>query len=151
MLQQAPIMRLDQKIRALSEQPLFRVLQPEAVHVLAFSAQERSLKAGDELFRKGETSDGGFFVLSGRLAVDVAGLGLADEELGPGALIGEAALITETIRPATILALEPSRLLVLSRALMHRVLDAHPGSADALRRHVGGLLAETEVGLRSLT
>ena len=143
-------MRLDHKISALSELPVFQALQPEAVHVLAFSAQDRSLKAGEELFRKGETSDGGFLVLSGRLSVDTTGIGMPGEELGPGTLIGEAALVTETIRPATVLALEPTTVLVLPRALMRRVLEAHPGSAEALRHHVSGVIAEAEANLRGL-
>lgn len=137
-------MRLDQKIAALSQQPLLQTLEPAALHVIGFSLTERSLKAGEVLFRAGELSDGGFLVISGRVRAGES------QEFGEGALIGETALLTDIPRPATVLALEPTRLLVLPRSLMHKVLEAHPASAAALRAHFAGQLAVIRSGLEQL-
>lgn len=136
-------MRLDEKIALLAAQPLLGVLEPQALHVIAFSASERSLRAGEELFRAGETSEGGFLILSGRVRA-------GDEDFSAGALIGKAALLAETTHPATVLALEPTVLLAMPRALMLRVLEAHPASTVALNRHVAGEVAGTHRDLKAL-
>lgn len=136
-------MRLDQKIAALAAQPLLAVLEPAALHVLAFSATEQTLKAGEELFRKGDASNGGFLVLSGRLEAE-------GQAFAAGTLVGEAALVAETQRPVTVLALEPTVVMVLTRSLMRKVLESHPASAVALSRHVAARVVGTEASLKAV-
>ena len=136
-------LRLDQKARLLNALPLFQAMEPQAVHVLAFAAGERSIAAGEALFGAGETSDGGFIVASGRIR-------LGEETFGPGTLIGAAALISETQRPAAALALEPTVLLALPRALVLQVLESHPGSAASLRRHIASQVAEARDQLKAM-
>ncbi|MCA0423636.1 MAG: Crp/Fnr family transcriptional regulator [Proteobacteria bacterium] len=136
-------MRLDEKIARLTAQPLLGVLEPAALHVIAFSASERMLKAGEELFKAGETSEGGFLILTGRIRA-------GGEDFGAGSLIGKAALLTETTHPVTVLALEPTVLLALPRALMLRVLEAHPASAHALNAYVADEVSGTYRDLKAL-
>lgn len=136
-------LRLDQKARLLNALPLFQAMEPQAVHVLAFSAREMSAAAGETLFSMGEASDGGYLIASGRIR-------LGDETFGPGTLLGAAALISETERPASALALEPSVLLVLPRILVLQVLEAHPGSAASLRRMIAAEVAEVQKSLKAL-
>lgn len=144
-------MRLDEKIALFAALPTLALLEPQARHVLAFSAEEKGLRAGDVLFSKDAEADGGYLILSGRLAVNANGAGIEGARVyGSGALVGEAALFAQTRRPGTALALEPTRLMVLPRALMHRVLEAHPGSAGAVRRHVAAQVAALEFELRGL-
>lgn len=135
-------MRLDQKISALSAPAVFRGLEPQALHVLAFSASVRRLKAGEELFRQGEAADGGYVIVTGRLSISPDGVAVADDgQLGPGGLIGETALIAENERPQTVFALEPATLLFIPRTLMREVLVAHPASAATLRNSMATRLA----------
>ena len=53
--------------------------------------------------------------------------------VGRGALIGELALITETTRPVTATALEPSTVLRIPRGLFLKMLDGYPSAAEKLR------------------
>lgn len=127
-------MRLDDVIFFLRALPLFREVEPEALRLLAFSAPRRPLRAGDILFRKGDLSDGGFLVLEGEIVMDTLDSGAPSPHVfRAGALIGQAALFAPIDRPATALAREPTQLLVFTRDLIERVLDAHPRSAIALR------------------
>ena len=127
-------MRLDQKIRVLAALPVFQHLEAAALHVLAFGAQEKRLRAGDELFRKGEASEGGYVILEGRITVNARGAGLDGAEIhGAGALLGETALIAGTTRPGTATAVEPALVLEVLRSLVHRVLEEHPESAAVLQ------------------
>lgn len=136
-------LRLDQKARLLNALPLFQAMEPQAVHVLAFSAREMAIAAGETLFAAGSASDGGYIIASGRIRV-------GDETFGPGTLIGATALISETQRPAAALALEPSVLVVLPRETILQVLEAHPGSAAALKRRIAADVAEMHGALKAL-
>lgn len=144
-------MRLNEKIELLAALPLLGLLEHEALHVLAFTARERRLRAGEELFHRDEKADCGYLILSGRIALSARGSELAAApQFGPGALLGETALIAETTRPATAIAIEPSSVLVLPRDLMHRVLEEHPGSAATLRRRIAATVAATEFELKTV-
>ena len=127
-------MSLGDDIRNLTRIPLFAELEPEALQLIAFAGETRILRAGDVLFHRGEASDGGYIVLTGSIALDAVGDGSpAVQILGPNTLIGEIALISQTERPATALAREPSTVLKVSRTLFHRVLKEFPVSAKRLR------------------
>lgn len=144
-------MRLDQKTALLSALPTFRVLEPQAVHVIAFSAQERRLQAGEQLFARGDASDDGYVIASGRIALNPDGVTpMGAQTYEAGSLIGEAALISETVRPATAIALEPCVLLAVPRQIMRQVLEAHPESAARLHAHAAERLAQQHVALRNL-
>lgn len=127
-------MKLDDVLFVLKALPLFRKVESEALRLLAFSATRRQLRAGDILFRRGDISDGGFLVLDGEIVLDPADAGAPTPHLfRAGTLIGQSALFAPIERPATAIAREASSVLVFSRDLVARVLEAHPLSAVALR------------------
>ena len=100
-------MTLEQDMRRLSAIPLLAELEVEALRLIAFSGETRMFKPGDVLFRQGEASDGAFVLLSGRIAIEASGAGRPPlQVVGPGALIGERALLSAIARPATATARE---------------------------------------------
>ena len=62
----------------------------------------RKLRAGDVLTRQGDVGDELFLVLDGVLVVDVDGTELA--EVGPGAVLGERAILEQGRRTSTLTA-----------------------------------------------
>jgi len=74
----------------------------------------RRLRAGRFLTKQGDPGDELFLVLDGVLSVDVDGRALA--ELGPGAVIGERALLEGGKRTSTVRALTPVKVAVASAA-----------------------------------
>jgi CRP-like cAMP-binding protein len=93
----------------------------------------RYVHSGEVLFREGrDEADGGFVIQEGRFS-------LASSEddwtitVGPFTLLGELALFTETQRPATATALEPSTVLLIPRELFIKMLDSFPDAARKLR------------------
>lgn len=122
-------MALDDDIALLARIPLFASLGAEPLRLLAFSAEARTLKAGDVLFKEGQAADGGYAVAEGSLVLTDTG-GLAERVAGPGALLGEVALIVETLRPATATAREPCQVLRIPRSLFRRVLTEFPDAAQ---------------------
>ena len=105
-------MGLEDDIGKLARIPAFAAIEPEALRLIAFSAETRILRAGDVLFRRDEMSNGGFVVLAGSIAMDASGDGAAPARIvRPPGLIGDLALLTQTRRPATAIAREPSTVL----------------------------------------
>lgn len=132
-------MALQDDVRNLASVPAFRDLDDDALRLIAFSSETRILRAGDVLFKRGETSDGGYVVLSGAVVLDT---GFQQTTIvRPPALIGTTALISETVRPATALAREPSSVLKITRTLFRRLLTEHPQSAARLRRTFASQMA----------
>ncbi len=70
----------------------------------------RNLEEGTTLTRQGERGDELYLVLDGVARVDVDGQSLA--ELGPGAVIGERALLEGGTRTSTVTAVTPLRVAV---------------------------------------
>jgi CRP-like cAMP-binding protein len=125
-------MALEDDMALLSRVSVFAGMDRDALRLLAFSAELRHLRAGDTLFHKGDLSDGGFVVVKGTIAMVEDDRRAADAVVGPGTLIGEVALITETKRPATAVAREPTTVVRLSRAMFRRTLEEYPQLAGRL-------------------
>ena len=70
----------------------------------------RQVAAGHNLVEQGDSGDDLFLLLDGVLSVDVDGKALA--EVGPGAILGERALLEGGHRTATLRAVTPCRVAV---------------------------------------
>ncbi len=131
-------MALDDDMALLARQPLLSLLERDALRLLAFAAESRSLRAGDVLFRSGEPSDGAAIVIAGSVALMEQDDGRpASEIIGPGAMIGELALFTSLPRQVTAIAREPTEIMRLPRSVMRRVLAESPNSAEAISEAIG--------------
>jgi CRP-like cAMP-binding protein len=141
-------MALDDDIAILSQAPLFTLLERDALRLVAFASESRSLREGDVLFRKGDRSDGGYVVSRGAIALDATEDGSpAAFVAGPGSLIGQAALFTRIARPATATAREASTVIRVTPSLMRRVLEEFPSAAAAMQDAMAEELARLTQGL----
>lgn len=131
-------MSIEDDITFLEGIPLLGLLGRAALRVLAIGSDTRHVGAGDVLFHAGEASDAGYAVQEGSftLVPDTAH-GAAEEIVaGPGVLLGELALLTETGRPATATAREPALVIRIPRTLFLKMLDGYPDAARRLREHL---------------
>jgi len=130
---------LDDDIRLLSGVELFGSFTPDQFRLLAFGAENMRLASGQLLYEAGVEADGAFVVAAGRIGLfreDAEGKRVLVAEAGPGAMLGELALIADTIRPTGAVAVEDTELVRLSRKLFHRILQEYPELAAALRDHI---------------
>jgi CRP-like cAMP-binding protein len=138
-------MALDEDIVFLGRIETFRVLGREAMRIIAISAQPVELRAGDQLFEEGEPADGGYVVVHG--AIQLRSTRDADPSAAPvvrgGSLIGESALIIDTLRPAAAVAIEPTALLRVPRNVFLRTLEGEPAAAKSLRDMMAKRLTTT--------
>jgi putative peptide zinc metalloprotease protein len=97
----------------------FATLDPDRLRHLASRLERLSVPAGEDVVRQGEMGDACFLLRGGQVEVLVRheeGEERGVATLGPGSLFGEAALLTDAPRNATVRALEPCELLALRRA-----------------------------------
>jgi CRP-like cAMP-binding protein len=128
-------MTIEDDIAFLEQVPTFSQLGFAALQIVAIGSETRHLEDGEVLFRAGETADSGYVIQEGALKLTRHDAKRADPSitLGPGALIGELALLTETIRPATAVAAEPTTVIRISRSLFRKVLEGFPEAARLMR------------------
>jgi CRP-like cAMP-binding protein len=126
-------MTIEDDIGFLERVPTFRLLGRGALRILAIGAESRYVQAGQMLFTAGEDADGAYVVQQGSFNLLPDRLRSAEIIAGPGTLLGEAALLAETKRPATATAREPSTVIRISRSLFLKMLEGYPDAAIRLR------------------
>jgi CRP-like cAMP-binding protein len=140
-------MSIEDDIRFFEQVSTLGLLGREPLRILAIGAESRYVHGGDVLFRTGESADAAYVVQEGSFRLASEQKGEAGVTVGPGALIGEMALLTETKRPATATACEPSTVMRIPRALFLKMLEGYPDAAARLR---DSLLARTEQATRDM-
>jgi CRP-like cAMP-binding protein len=124
-------MSIEDDVVLLERVPTLRLLGSQSLRMLAIGSEQRDVPRGDHLFKRGDEADCGFVVQRGAFRID-DGAG-AEITAGPGALIGELALVVAMRRPASALALEYSSVIRIARSLFQRVLESDPDAAVRLR------------------
>jgi CRP-like cAMP-binding protein len=126
-------MTIEDDVALLERVPTLRLLGTAALRMLAIGSEQRNFTRGGVLFRAGEEADAGFVVQRGAFRVEDGGAAVV---AGPGALIGELALITAMRRPSSATALENASVIRIARSLFQRVLESDPNAARCLRDEI---------------
>jgi CRP-like cAMP-binding protein len=131
-------MSLDDDIRVLRGVDLFDGFTQEQLRLLAFGAENMRLAAGRELYQEGVAADGAYVVARGHISLyrDREGERAVITTVGPGALLGELALISDTDRLTGAFAATDAEVMRLNRKLFRRILEEYPEVAVALHRRV---------------
>ncbi|KQU73154.1 cyclic nucleotide-binding protein [Aminobacter sp. DSM 101952] len=131
-------MALDDDIRILSGVRLFEGFTQEQLRLLAFGAENVNLPADRKLYREDDEADSAYVVISGRIALyrEADGVRLDLGSAGPGAMLGELALIADTRRLTSAAAAIDSEIIRLNRKMFHRILEEYPEAAARLHQHI---------------
>ncbi|HVE97572.1 MAG TPA: Crp/Fnr family transcriptional regulator [Mycobacteriales bacterium] len=122
---------------------LFSALDDEAASQLAKQMVTRNYRKGQTLVHQGDPGTALFVIVEGSVAVYVTsenGDRMTMTTLGPTDVLGEIALFDEGVRSASAEALEPTTVLVLSRAAFLDLLRGHPEIVDQVLRAMGSLV-----------
>ena len=124
----------DPKLELLAGVPLFEQLDKSELQRVGALADIIDLPAGRTLMREGETGAEAMVIVSGTASIDKAGEVIAQR--GPGAIIGEMALISHQPRSATVKLETDAQLLVIGRrefdALMHEMPSVRKNVMESL-------------------
>lgn len=129
-------MALEDDIRILSGVSLFSELSPEQLRLLAFGVESVRFRAGEEIYREGAAADCAYVVAAGTVVLYRAKgqEAVAVARPGPGAILGELALIAPTTRLTYAAAETDVELIRLGRTLFRRILEEYPEAAARLHR-----------------
>jgi CRP-like cAMP-binding protein len=127
-------MTIEDDIAFFERVPTLNVLGRPALRILAIGAESRYVHGGEALFQAGDLADSAFVIQEGSFDLTTRPTEGGDNVVvGRGTLLGELALLTETVRPVTAMAREPSTVLRIPRPLFLKMLEGYPEAAAKLR------------------
>ncbi|MEN8239252.1 MAG: ATP-binding protein [Actinomycetota bacterium] len=118
----------------LASVDLFANLDPGDLAQLEVSLSHHEVPAGENLFCEGDEGDSAYVITTGEIEVlkESAGRDVRLAVLGPGALIGEMALLARAPRNATCRALTDAALVSIPRDTFNGLLTASPTAMRAI-------------------
>lgn len=120
---------------AVPKLPLFSSLSPKLLLQLLRTMKLRDVNAGAHVVHEGDEGHEAFVVVRGMVkAVRESEGGLMLAALGPGALFGEMALVSDAPRAASVVAVEPVQLLVAERADLEYLAASEKALGQELSR-----------------
>lgn len=105
--------------------PIFEALEEKRREVIAKFASAKQVPRGTVLVSAGDKTDHIYFILSGTLKVmisDEEGREVIFSTLGEGDFFGEMSVLDDSPRSATVTALTPCNLVMISKAEFNRCL-----------------------------
>ena len=129
---------------ALDALPLFAGLAASTRRRLTDAATERAYAAGATLFRAGTRPAGIYVVLSGRIRVtrNRDGRQYVVHTEGPGGTLAELPFFEDGVLPATAVAVEPVRCLILARDALRAIIREDPAVAWLFLRRLASRVRE---------
>lgn len=130
-------MSLAKTIEVLRHLNIFAGFEPEALRLLAFAASEGEFRGGDVIFHQGDNLDAAYLIVSGAIVLHADGGGSRKGKVvGPGALVGARALLTEIKASCAATANGDLTTIRISRELLLRVLVEFPASATSIKKAI---------------
>ena len=139
-------MGFEDDIAILAAAPVFDAFGYDALRLLTFAAERRSLAPGETLFAGGEPADGGYIVMSGTIALEPRMAGGEIVLAERSALIGRLALFVRGERPSAATAQGPAEVIRITPTLMRRVLEEFPDAATAIHEALADDLIALSAG-----
>jgi CRP-like cAMP-binding protein/predicted acylesterase/phospholipase RssA len=130
----------------LASLPMFAGVDIATLQQFDHEANWLRLAGGEMLFAQGDPPDYLYIVMHGRLEVIVErenGVSEVVDQIGPGACVGEMALLAGEPRSATVRAIRDSELVRLSKEEFNHLLSHHPRAAIEVARTLVGRLRRT--------
>jgi CRP-like cAMP-binding protein len=115
----------------LKEIPFFEDFTNEELDFFSKQLSLRFAEKGTVLISQGDIGDYLFFIVEGMVGVKIR---LESEEkdvgsYGWGACVGEMSIIDDYPRSATVVAINPSELLILTKAKFNSIIEKSPNLA----------------------
>jgi CRP/FNR family transcriptional regulator, cyclic AMP receptor protein len=130
-------------VDVLRSSPIFAELPDETLAQLQAACVRRTYRRNQYLWYQGDEGARLVVVASGLVKVVLSsaqGDQVVLTTLGAGATFGELALLDGSPRSASVVAAEPTTVLLLSRATVIDLLSRYPAVLDAMLRTLGNLI-----------
>lgn len=144
-------MAIDQLVRPLLGVELFQGLKPLQITEIARRADRIVFRPGDVIVAEDTTGDAAILIVAGEAArVSGPGVGGDVEPVVPGSLVGEMAMLVDTVHSSTVVARSAVRALRISRAELLEQMEADPALAEHFVACISGRLSKLAADLREV-
>ena len=128
-----PVLTDTELIRKLE---FFEPLDQRIIKQIAGLCIVREFAVGDAIVRQGESGLGLYFITGGRAKVEVDrdGTKVVVAELKEGDFLGEFSIIDDKTRSASVICLQDTRCLLLTRDSFAKLLKKHPEIGSKMER-----------------
>jgi CRP/FNR family transcriptional regulator, cyclic AMP receptor protein len=128
---------LGSKIGLFEALPIFDGLSRRQLGSIVDVTSKAFFTAGDHLITKDSPGDTAFLIMTGAArCLQFPGILTAAERIGPGALLGEMAMLVDTVHVLTIEATERVRALALHREALKRAMQQEPAIAQQISENL---------------
>lgn len=121
--------------------PLFSELNAAQINQIMKMLRAQKVNTGSVIARRGEPAQSMYLIADGEVEIK---LRQRPVRLGAGHFFGEIAVLRQTHRSATVIATQPTRLLILDAADLRSLMDREPSFAarieEAAREKLGSEL-----------
>ncbi len=124
-----------EKMMLIRQVPMFSELDADDLEELASIVEERIINPNKDLFLEGDAGDAVYLIVKGHVRVYLGGGDRPEttlNELGPGACIGEMAVLDQEPRSASVRALERTRTLRVPGDGFKRLMSQRPEMSEAI-------------------
>lgn len=135
-------MSRDEYLDHLAAMPMFAKCSRKQLREVGQMLTEVDVKAGQRLMTEGESASSFMIVMDGEVEVTRNGEHVAS--LGPGAILGEMAILMDRDRTASATAKVDSLVLVGERRTFDGMLDDVPGLARSVLHALAERVADNE-------
>jgi|tagenome__1003787_1003787.scaffolds.fasta_scaffold20959963_4 CRP/FNR family cyclic AMP-dependent transcriptional regulator len=139
----SPQAGLQEAVQALRSTRLFNTLDPAAILDLAVVSKQRVYGRGQYLWYQGDAGDHLAIICSGWVKVVLTseqGSEIVLATLGPYESLGELAILDNSPRSASVVAVERTHVLMLPRPALLESMGAHPPVLEAVLGSLGQLV-----------
>ena len=139
-------MHASQLSELLTSHSLFANCEPDELSDILLRGHHRSYKRDQEIMAQGDQGDSLFMMLAGLARVSMLaanGREIVLDYAEPGAVLGEIAFLDMGERTASVHAIDPVEVLILSRSAFDEIVDRHPGMAMRLLRAMARRLRQS--------
>lgn len=113
-------------------QTFFDMFTPEEIARVSASGTRITLPEGWSPIWERTPADKAYVILDGKVSVRLRGEEVA--QLGPGDIVGEAAIVNRSLRTASIVALTPLQLIHFTADQLQQLSVEMPAFSEALER-----------------
>jgi CRP-like cAMP-binding protein len=144
-------MAMDALVKPLLRLPLFQGLKPLQLTEIVRRAHRIVYRAGDLIIEEDKTGDAAIVIVSGEaVRIDASQSNAPGEPVPEGAIVGELAMLVETVHSATVVARGPVRALKITREDMHAQMAEDPRLAEHMMDRIAARLNRLASELRAI-
>lgn len=128
---------LRSRIELLRSLPIFKGLSEKQLGLIVNAGEKAFFEAGENLISKDERGGIAFLIMTGSArCLQFPGAPAASGNIEPGSLVGELAMLVDTVHPFTVQARDRVRALALKREALKQAMEREPAIAQLISNNL---------------